>query len=134
VNILDENIIASQCDQLRVWRIPFQQVGHDVGRQGMDDTEEIIPLLHRLIRPTFFTRDPDFYDRVLCHLGYSLVVLSVRKDEAAYYLRRFLRHPEFNTHAKRMGRVVRVNPAGIVYWTKDRVQEETAQWPHRRGR
>ena len=134
MNILDENIIASQREQLRAWHISFRQIGHDLGRQGMDDLDEIIPLLHRLRHPTFFTRDPDFYDRPLCHSAYCLVVLSVRKEEAAHYIRSYLRHPEFNTHAKRMGCVARVSPAEIVYWKKEQEQEETVQWSRRRGR
>jgi hypothetical protein len=32
-----------------------------------------------------------------------------------------------------MGCVVRVSPTGMVFWKKDRRQEEMAQWP-RRGR
>jgi hypothetical protein len=39
--VLDENIIASQRERLRAWRVPFRQIGHEIGRQGMEDTEEI---------------------------------------------------------------------------------------------
>jgi hypothetical protein len=128
VIVVDENVIASQCAQLRAWQIPFRQIGHDLGHQGMDDQEEIIPLLHRLPQPTFFTRDPDFYDRPLCHSSYCLVVLTVRKDETAHYLRRILRHREFNTRAKRMGCVVRVGSVEIVCWKKGSEQEERIRW------
>jgi hypothetical protein len=134
VIVVDENIIASQCEQLRAWQIPFQQIGHDLGHPGMDDKEEIIPLLHRLPRATLCTRDPDFYDRALCHSSYCMVVLSVRKDEAARYLRRFLRHREFDTRAKRMGCIVRVSPAEIVYWKRGGEREETTPWTRGRGR
>jgi hypothetical protein len=134
VIVVDENVIASQCDQLRAWQIPFRQIGQDLGHQGMDDQEEIIPLLHRLPHSTFFTRDPDFYDRALCHSSYCLVVLAVRKDEAAQYLRRLLRHPNFNTRAKRMGCVARVGPVEIVYWKRGREQEERLRWAPRRVR
>jgi hypothetical protein len=134
MNVLDENIIASQGEQLRRWRISFRQIGQDVGRKGMDDRHQIIPLLHQLSQPTFFTRDTDFYDRALCHAGYCLVVLSVSKEQAAYYIRRFLRHREFNTRAKRQGRVVRVGPTGIVYWQRNVEQEQTAPWPPPRRR
>jgi len=65
VNILDENIIDNQCKLLRSWRIRFRQIGFGVGRQGMKD-KEIIPLLHQLRRPTFFTRDDDFFDLKFC--------------------------------------------------------------------
>ena len=84
MNVLDENIIASQCKQLRRWRIRFRQVGqHGMGRVGMDDSAHILPLLHRLSRPTFFTRDEGFYDRMIRHPSYCIVVLSVAKDQAA---------------------------------------------------
>jgi hypothetical protein len=34
VIVLDENIIASQCDQLRDWQIPFRQIGSDRRARG----------------------------------------------------------------------------------------------------
>ena len=73
---------------------------------GMKD-EEITPLLHELDRPTFFTLDDDFYDRRLRHEGYCLVHLDIEEEVVAEYIRRFLRHREMNTKAKRMGCVVR---------------------------
>ena len=51
MNILDENIIASQRQRLRSWRITVQQIGVDIARKGLQD-EEIIPFLHQLHRPT----------------------------------------------------------------------------------
>ncbi len=115
MNIIDENIIDNQCQLLRGWRIPFRQIGHGVGREGLKDNE-IISLLHGLRRPTFFTRDDDFYDRHLCHAGYCLVHLAVKKDEVAVFLRRLICHREFNTEAKRMGSVIRVSHAGLSVW------------------
>jgi hypothetical protein len=91
VNILDENIIDSQRHRLRQWRIAVQHLGYDVGRQGMKD-QEIIALLHRVRRPTFLTRDEDFYAPRLCHARYCLVYLAVAKDEVAPFVRRLLRH------------------------------------------
>jgi len=66
----------------------------------MKDRSEIIPLLHTLRRPTFFTRDHDFYKPDLCHPGYCLVFLDVAFDEAADFIRRFLRHAAFRTQVK----------------------------------
>jgi len=60
VNVLDENIVATQGQLLRSWKIHFRGIGGEVGRAGMKDRGEIIPLLHALRRPTFFTRDHDF--------------------------------------------------------------------------
>ncbi len=115
MNILDENIIESQCLLLRSWRIPFRQIGFQVGFHGMKD-QQIIPLLLRLPRPTFFTRDADFFDRNLCHEKYCLVNLAVRKDEAAVFIRRLLRFGQFNTVSKRMGAVIQVSHTGLVVW------------------
>jgi hypothetical protein len=83
MNILDENILNDQRQLLKMWRIMAYQIGDDIGRKGMQD-EEIIPLLHQLNRPTFFTRDSDFYHRPLCHSRYCLVYLDVgraRRDQ-----------------------------------------------------
>ncbi len=75
--VLDENIPESQRQLLRSWKIQPQQIGHEIGCQGMKD-EEIVPLLHKLKRATFFTRDLGFYKRHLCHPNYCLVIISVR--------------------------------------------------------
>ena len=67
--------------------------------------QEIISLLHDIKQPTFFSRDDDFYDYRLCHSGYCLVYLDIKKGEVANFIRRFLRHDKFKTKAKRMGTV-----------------------------
>lgn len=115
MNVLDENAVENQCRLLRSWHIPFRQIGFGVGQQGMKD-EEIISLLHKLRRPTFFTRDDDFYSLELCHAKYCLVYLAIRKDEVAVFVRRLLRHSEFDTEAKRMGSVIRASHAGLTAW------------------
>jgi hypothetical protein len=78
--------------------------------------QEILALLHRLRRPTFFTRDEDFYERRFCHARYRLVYLAVAKDEVAPFVRRLLRHREFDTVAKRLGTVVRVSHVDLTVW------------------
>jgi len=35
MNILDENIIESQCLLLRSWGIKIRRIGYDVGQQGL---------------------------------------------------------------------------------------------------
>jgi len=82
VNILDENIIKSQRQLLKSWRIRIRQIGYEVGRRGIKD-DEIIPLLLELRRATFFTRDLGFNERSLCHKRYCLVCMAVEKHEAA---------------------------------------------------
>jgi hypothetical protein len=63
MNILDENIPEHQRQLLRGWRISLRQIGVDMGHKGLSD-DAIIVLLHRLPRPTFITRDDDFYQQV----------------------------------------------------------------------
>jgi hypothetical protein len=89
MNVLDENIDDPQRQQLEAWKIHVRQIGVELGRLGMDDREQIIPLLHTLRRPTLFTRDRDFYDPWLRHPGYCLVFLEVKPDETAQFVRRF---------------------------------------------
>jgi hypothetical protein len=128
VNVLDENVAEEQRLLLDRWRVAVRQIGIDAGSRGMTD-EEIVPLLQRMRRPTFFTLDADFYRRNLCHRRYCLVWLDVRTEEVAEYVRRFLRHPKFNTQAKRMGCVVAVTPSGISAWKLHAKAQEHCPWP-----
>jgi hypothetical protein len=43
--LLDENILESQVQLLRGWRIRVRQIGKDVAEKGVKD-DAIIPLLH----------------------------------------------------------------------------------------
>jgi hypothetical protein len=128
MNVLDENIVVSQRRLLTSWKIHFRRIGGEVGRLGMDDREEIIPLLHHLRRPTFFTRDQDFYHPWLRHPEYCLVFLEVSPEEAAHYIRRFLRHPSFRTQAQRMGKIVRLHEDGISAWQLGASRAEFLVW------
>lgn len=90
--------------------------------------EEIIPLLHQLRRPTFFTLDFDYYKRRLCHRHYCLAFLNVSESEAAVYARRLLRHSEFKTEDKRMGAVIRVSHVGITAWRLNAERAVDISW------
>jgi hypothetical protein len=125
--LLDENFPESQGKLLRSWRIRPQQIGYELGRKGMKD-KEIIPLLHQLRHPTFFTLDDDFYKRRLCHAGYCLVFVGVDQYESASFVRRLLRHKQFNTQAKRMGTVVRISDIGILVWYLHAEEERFFEW------
>ena len=128
MNIIDENIPEDQRQLLRGWRIRVRQIGHEVGRAGMQD-EEIIPLLHHVKGSTFFTRDLGFYRRPLCHSHYCIVCLQVSPYEAASFIRRFLRHPEFQTRANRLGKVFRASHSGITLWRLHSDEEQKVVWP-----
>ena len=127
MNILDENIIKTQRQLLKSWRIRFRQIGFDTSQQGIQD-EQIITFLHQLRQPTFFTRDLGFYNRQLCHQGYCLVCLAVEKSEVAFFVRRVLRHSTLNTQAKRLGAVVRVSRQGLFVWRLRTMQETFLAW------
>ncbi|MGH9842196.1 MAG: hypothetical protein ACREEM_25880 [Blastocatellia bacterium] len=128
MNVLDENIFEPQRRQLEAWKIHVRQIGVEIGRTGMDDREEIIPLLHTLRRPTLFTRDRDFYDPWLRHPGYCLVFLEIKPDETAQFIRRFLRHSMFRNQAQRMGKVVRVHEDGIGFWQVKTDKSQEVAW------
>jgi hypothetical protein len=128
VTVLDENITAIQRCQLRQWKIHFRRIGGEVGRYGMQDRDEIIPLLHSLRHVTFFTRDHDFSHPWLRHPNYCLVYLEVKPDEAALFIRRFLRHPHLRTQTQRLGKVVRVYHQGISFWQIRVDKEQTFTW------
>jgi hypothetical protein len=127
MNILDEYIPIPQRELLEGWRIKVRQIGVNVGRKGMLD-EEIIPLLQALRRPTFFTRDDDFHERSLCHAKYGLVYLAVEKTEIASFVRRFLRHPDFKTQVRRLGKVFCVSHASIGVWQRHQLRIQQAEW------
>ncbi len=128
MNLLDENIVRPERDKLRGWKVHFRRIGGEFGWAGMKDRNDIIPLLHTLRRPTFFTRDRDYYQADLRHAGYCLVFLEVTFDEAAEYIRRFLRHPSFRTQAQRMGKVVRVRHSGLSWWEAGGKAERAISW------
>jgi len=90
--------------------------------------EEIIPFLQHLRRPTFVTLDAGFYEGRLCHARYCLAFLSVKQLEVAAFIRRLLRHPEFDTQAKRMGTVIRISHAGLSAWHLHAQQEVHYGW------
>lgn len=126
--VLDENIDEPQRRRLEMWRIRVRQVGVEVGRLGMKDLNEIIPLLHGLRRSTFFTRDRDFYDPGLAHHNYCLVYLDIEPTETAQFIRVFLRHQAFRKQSDRLGKVVRVQQTGITSWQVDANKPARTRW------
>ena len=126
--VLDENLPAGQRRLLRSWRIRFRAIGVDLAAWGAEDAA-LLPILHHLPRPTFFSLDSDFYRPDWAHERYSLVWLDVRRLEAAAFIRRFLRHPAFDSQARRMGTVVRVHADGLSYWHLGKRLPNSVPWP-----
>lgn len=126
--LLDENIPEDQVSLLKRWRIRARQIGQEVGSQGMKDDEHVRPLLHSLHRPTFFTRDLGFFNQGWIHPKYAIVCLAVSLNEVARFVRLFLRHPSFDSAAKRMGTVARVSSADIRVRNLESREESTVDW------
>jgi hypothetical protein len=127
LNILDENITRDQADLLRQWGVRFRSISRDLGYQGIGD-DNIFPLLLRLKKPTFLTRDEDFFARRFVHARYAVVWFEVEVEETALFIRRFLSHPLFRTNSQRQGKVVRVRPSDIEYWTKNAAALVSIEW------
>lgn len=124
---LDENIIDSQRLLLQSWKIHIRQIGYEIGTKGMKD-EEIIPFLHKIGEITFFTGDGGFYNKNFCHSNYCIVCLAVNQSEVATFIRRLLKHPTFNTKAKRFGKIVLVSHSHIRYWQLQENKDELLNW------
>ncbi|MGO9201648.1 MAG: hypothetical protein ACLQM8_14075 [Limisphaerales bacterium] len=128
MNVLDENILESQRQLLRGWRVPVRQIGHELAHKGLQD-QELVPFLLTLRRPTLFTRDLGFYDRALCHSRYCVVVLAVGQYEVAHFVRRLLRHRDFATQPSRMGAILRLMHTGLAVWRLHAERELRLPWP-----
>ena len=126
--VLDENVPEDQAQLLRSWRIRVRQIGHDIAEQGLKDEQDILPLLRTLRRPTFVTRDLDFFDQRFRHSKYALVCMAVSQNEVARFARRFLSHPSFDTQAKRMGTVLRAGPTDLRVWRLRANRIERIAW------
>jgi len=125
--LLDENLPEGQRRLLREWRVRFRVVGIDIGRTGTKD-ENLIPVLHRLPQATFFSLDHFFFRQDLLHDSYCLVWLDVADDQAADFIRRFLKHPRFDSQAKRLGKVVRVQADGAHFRQMGNPVLQNLQW------
>jgi hypothetical protein len=114
--LLDENITKDQKELLEKWRFNVKQIGVDIAIKGIQDIQ-IITLLQQLQGVLFLTRDTDFFKQRYCHLNYGIVYLHVEKTETAYFIRRFLKHTDFNTSAKRLGKIIKVSQTLIQYYS-----------------
>jgi hypothetical protein len=127
VIILDHNIPEDQAEHLRNHRIHFRQIGFEVGRPEWDDQQEILRFLHATKQITFFTRDLGFFRVSWRHANYCLATLTVPVLETAHYISKLLRHPQFNTRAKRNGKVIRVSTKNINFWDIRRQRPSTTR-------
>ncbi|MEP7340645.1 MAG: hypothetical protein ABI977_23135 [Acidobacteriota bacterium] len=80
-----------------------------------------LPLYLRQLRsPTFVTINyRDFWREEYLHPAYCLICLKLTNDDAARVpdiLREILKLPEFNTKAKRMGKIISWTPTEVKFW------------------
>jgi len=125
--VLDGNLPASQRQLLRKWRIRFRAVGVDIATSGTQDLD-LIPILHTLAKPTFFTLDRHFFRADWAHASYGLVWLDVNDGEAAEDIRLFLRHLAFDTKSKRLGVVARIGTTDVRFWRKGQSHWRIVEW------
>ncbi len=125
--ILDENFRHEQQAILSAWGIRTRKVGKEISAFGTDDGD-LIPLILRQPSPTFFTHDVDFWHQPLWHPGYCLAWLDMDDILGARYVRRFLRHVNFDTSAKRLGKIVRVHPDGLTFYDSRHSKPKHATW------
>ncbi len=64
----------------------------------------------------------------LGHLSYCIAYYDVPLAEMAVYIRRFLRHPQFNTHAKRLGKVSKITTQRIEFWQVGHSTKSIIRW------
>ncbi len=126
--VLDYNIIKEQAELLRRRRIHFRQIGVEIGLPSWDDQQEILRYLHNAKQTTFFTRDNDFFRYKLCHSNYCLAVIDAQEYETAAFIRKFLRHPNFRTKAKRCGKVVKLSPRIVTWWEIGKSRRQHLIW------
>ncbi len=124
--VLDELFDESVYEQLKARRIAIDKLGAGFGKTGWPD-EHILQALHGSGK-TFHTRDHGFYRRSRAHSSYCIVYYDVPLVEMAAYVRRFLRHPQLNTHAKRLGKVIKVTTRRIEFWQRDRSTKSVIRW------
>jgi hypothetical protein len=115
--ILDEQISLPEVLPLIQKWITVQYLPALRPRQQVLD-QRVPAILLTLKQPTLVTIDRDFWRRHLCHPNYCILYFALRNEEQRLIpdlLRALLRRPEFNTRAKRMGKVVRISTTTLDY-------------------
>ena len=123
--VLDEQIRNVLYRMLKRRR-SFDKVGDGFGRRGLTD-EHIHSLLHGTGK-TFHSQDSDHYHPNHRHKSYCLVYYEIEDPELVNYILRFLHHREFNTHAKRLGKVIKVTTQYIEYWEVGKQEKTRMEW------
>ncbi len=126
-HILDEHVIASHAEEIRKKVPSVAQIGTDWGETGWDDIEQIVPHLHHS-KATFHTLDEDFFKRRLLHNDYCIIFYDVSLKDFVECVQKILRHPLFDTHSKRLSKIIKVRITHITYWDSADYQIHETLW------
>ena len=124
-HVLDADVRQQDYQALRR-RFSMVKVGDGFGYSSMSDGDIRRELHHS--KQTFHTQDRRFCHPRHRHPTYCLVFYDVADPDFVSCVQRFLRHPRFNTRAKRMGKVVRVTLEHIEVWELHRENREIVEW------
>jgi len=122
--VLDEHILGADLhDAIAHW-YPGQVTDITQLRTGSLIKDDAVPTLLRAARrPTFVTINvEDFWRRVTPHLRFCIVCLvlpSSRAEQIPGCLRRLFAHELFRTQKLRLGKIVRVTPHHMQYYSTD---------------
>jgi len=125
-HVLDQDTDRDQLELARKAHIAALRLGQDWG-DGNGPDSRIRSELHGS-GITFHTHDQGFFHPTHRHATYGLVYYAVEKTELGKYLRRLLNHPQFDTHAKRLGKVIQVTSTYIEYWGVGRNEKVRLEW------
>lgn len=126
--IVDEGIHAKSLMAAIADWYPGQVTSITALRRGSIIKDDSIPALLRTVNePTFITINvSDFWLQVEANRRYCLMAFDLPKERAREIptlLRQLLQLPEFKTKAARMGKVVRITPSMIEFYTsRDQIQ------------
>ncbi|MEZ4662438.1 MAG: hypothetical protein R2911_33215 [Caldilineaceae bacterium] len=86
--------------------------------------DNIATVLFSARTPTFVTINVnDFWQKMHPHSGYAIIAIDLAQnavESLPNQLRELLSHPALRTHNLRMGKVIRVQPNQVRYYTRDR--------------
>lgn len=122
--ILDEQLLGHQIEQeIAKWYGGTIQFLIELRPHTIIKDDAIPHLLRQQNQPTFVTiNGSDFWRKVPIDRQYCVVCVEVpdsRAREIPRLLRSLFRYPEFETKAKRMGKIIRVTRQEISYYASD---------------
>jgi hypothetical protein len=120
--VLDEQLLGRNLEhEIAKWYSGKVLFITDLRPNSVIKDEAMPELLRRQIQPTFVTiNEKDFWHKIVVDKRYGVICFAwpdSRVREIPPSLRLLLRRSEFNTKAKRMGKVIRVADEKINYYT-----------------